>query len=197
MASPILPQPVGPRLWLRDRGRFTKGGHWREPQPYWSEEWLRHEYIDLGRSSGDIAAQFGCTDNNIHYWLEKHGIARRNTSEARRLKRWGARGPANPQYVDGCSKTRLASQTRSRMQNLILEVRARDGNRCVRCGEDVSGKRAGTTHHIAPWAGNPELRYEKSNIVTLCRPCHLFVHSVQNVSREYLSSKGGDLLEQY
>ena len=80
------------------KGQFLPGTNWREPQPFREKSWLEHEYVERGRSTGDIAAQFGVTDAAIIHWLKKHGIPRRSVSEARKLKRWGAVGADNPMW---------------------------------------------------------------------------------------------------
>ena len=64
-------------------GTFRKGTHWRPRKPHWEKSWLESEYINKGRSAGDIAAEVGCTENNILFWLIKHDIPRRSISEVR------------------------------------------------------------------------------------------------------------------
>lgn len=51
------------------------------------------------------------------------------------------------------------------------EILARDGYKCVRCGND----KILHAHHIIPWNENEKLRYEPSNLVTLCDVCHAIV----------------------
>ena len=58
------------------KGQFLHGTHLRESQPFREKEWLEREYIELGRSTGDIAAHFGVADDAIIHWLKKHGIHR-------------------------------------------------------------------------------------------------------------------------
>lgn len=57
-----------------------------------------------------------------------------------------------------------------------LAVRQRDGQ-CVRCG----ATKYLHAHHIKPKADFPELRYELSNGMTLCEPCHMAEHKVNPV----------------
>ena len=40
-------------------------------------------------------------------------------------------------------------------------------------------------HHVVSFA-DKELRAEPSNLVLLCEACHQFVHSRENLTREYL-----------
>lgn len=51
-------------------------------------------------------------------------------------------------------------------------VVCRDGYQCTKCGstDDLHA------HHIKPWATNPDLRFDSSNGVTLCGPCHYEAH---------------------
>ena len=66
-----------------NRGQFLPGTHWRKEQPFRDRAWLLREYVEHGRSTGDIARQFGVTDAAVLFWLRKHGIPRRDVSAAR------------------------------------------------------------------------------------------------------------------
>lgn len=44
------------------------------------ESWLRHKYWSEGCSTTDIAAELGCDNTTVGYWMEKHGIDRRPLS---------------------------------------------------------------------------------------------------------------------
>lgn len=46
------------------------------PSPWWSEELLRREYVDRGRSKAEIARRWGCSTDTIDRWLEKHEITK-------------------------------------------------------------------------------------------------------------------------
>ena len=179
-------------------GQFVKGRHaYRQPQPHWERDWLVREYQQRGRSCGDIAQQIGCTDANVLFWLRRHNIPRRTTSEARGLKRWGVTGAdnpmfgktgeQNPRYVDGSSPERQRLYAQGAGREFIRSVLARDGFQCRRCGTGKTTPKSLHAHHIAPWAGNPALRFDAANAVTLCRPCHSWVHSKANVAREWLA----------
>lgn len=52
------------------------------------------------------------------------------------------------------------------------KVFERDGYTCVECGQKGNVE----AHHIKPWASHPQLRFEVSNGLTLCRPCHREKH---------------------
>lgn len=178
-------------------GQFLPGTHWRQEAQHWSADWLRREYVDNGRSTGEIAKEAGTTDAAIIYWLKKHGIPRRTIAQARTLKKWGASGEknpmygkvgaANPRYVDGSSPARQSMYARGEGKAFIRDVLARDAYCCQRCGAPKSGPKSLHVHHLASWAGNDALRFDLTNVVTLCRPCHSWVHSRANAGRDFLA----------
>lgn len=73
------------------KGQFQKGTHYRPHQSFREEQYLREEYAVRLRSASDIAKEFGVTIGAVLHWMKQYGIARRNTSQTRRLKYW--RGP--------------------------------------------------------------------------------------------------------
>lgn len=178
-------------------GRFTKGEHWRQPKPHWVADWLREQYVALCRSTGEIAAACECTDANVIYWLKRHGIARRNISEARAIKHWGSSGEANPmhgktgaanpRYVDGSSPERQRLYVQGDGRSFLRSVLERDEYACKRFNAPKAAPKSLHVHHIKPWAGNPSLRFDLANAITLCRHCHHWVHSRANDRREFLS----------
>lgn len=179
------------------RGRFVKGTHWRRRKPHWDAVWLHEQYITLGRSTGDLAAECACTDGNILYWLGRHRIPRRGVSAARALKHWGVSGEANPmhgktgaanpRYVDGSSPERQRLYVQGAGKAFLRDVLKRDGYHCKRCDAPKSVPKSLHVHHIKPWAGNEALRFDPTNAVALCRPCHSWVHSRANNNREFLA----------
>ncbi len=180
----------------RIKGRFVKGSHWREPKPHWDKSWLKREYVDNFRSASSIAKESGCTEENILYWLRKHKIPRRDITTIRSKKYWGLTGESNgmfgrfgslnPNYKDGSTPKRQMMYARSSGKEFLVAVYARDKYRCVNCGNKCTGPKTLHAHHIKPWAGNIKLRFDMSNMVTLCHKCHRWVHSKQNTERKFL-----------
>jgi hypothetical protein len=179
------------------KGRFLPGTHWRPPSIFRERTYLVREYVELKRSTSDLAAEHGVTYNAILFWLNKHGIKRRTISEARAVKYWGSLGPKNPmfgrkgrlnpRYVDGSSPERQRAYASSAWKTLVVSVYQRDSFTCRRCHSKRSPRLKLTAHHVKPWAGNPELRFALHNLVTLCQKCHCWVHSKKNVEREWLA----------
>ena len=156
---------------------FRKGEHWRPAQPYWNRDWLFTEYVTKGRSAGNIATEFGVTENNILYWLLKLGIPRRSMKEIRKAKHWGAEGVRNPMYGKrgilnpnwrgGYTPARQAIYASSEWRQFAKAIRKRD-KVCRLCG--------GTTqleiHHIEPFSLAPLLVMFIGNAILLCNSCH-------------------------
>jgi hypothetical protein len=156
---------------------FKPGQHWRERKPYWDREWLEHEYVERGRSSGDIANEFGVTDNAIWFWLNKHGIPGRDISAARKLKHWGCPGEKNPMYGKrgvlnplwrgGLTPARQQVYAKSEWREFARDVRKRDKT-CRLC---ESAERL-EIHHIDPFSLAPLLVMDMGNAILLCHNCH-------------------------
>ena len=165
-----------------EKGRFKKGTHWREPKPYWSREWLFQKYITEKLSSAEIANQFGCRDANILYFLRKFGITTRTMNEARKIKHWGASGINNPMYGrlgflnprwnGGHSPERQSAYARHFWKELAKSILKRDEYECKKCGGRETTHNGLEVHHVKPWSAYPELRFEPSNLITLCHKCH-------------------------
>lgn len=66
------------------------------------------------------------------------------------------------------------------------KVRKRDNHHCQwpRCRRTKKLK----VHHILPWAKFPELRYEVSNGITLCRWCHDKIHGKELAYATFLTN---------
>ena len=164
---------------------------------YRDRDWLIHQYIDLKRSSGDIAKLCCATNTLVVQWLTYYNIPRRSLSEARALKYWGVSGPdnpmfgktgsANPRFVDGGSPERQRMYAQHTGKEFRQQILHRDNFKCVRCGRKGNEPKMLHVHHIKEWSKNILLRFAAFNVVTLCKVCHWWVHSRDNVNREYLA----------
>jgi len=183
------------------KGQFVQGTHWREHQAFREKVWLLHEYVERGRSSSEIAEDFGVTDGAVLYWLHKHGIPRRNVSAARKNKHWGASGPdnpmwnkrgdLNPRWLGGVTPERQAFYTSGAWKRACSFVWKRDNATCQRCGlyRGDQPDMPFHIHHIVSFAV-AELRADPENLVLICEVCHHFVHSRENVDAELLPEGG-------
>lgn len=64
----------------------------------------------------------------------------------------------------------LRNMFREKLQKKVFD---RDNYSCVWC---CSTRGPFNVHHIAKWSEHPDLRFEKTNLVTLCYGCHRKVH---------------------
>lgn len=83
-------------------------------------------------------------------------------------------GKDHPNYSEEAERTLSRGRLMDRWGNL---VKARDGFKCVMCG---SAEKELHAHHVKPWKSHPELRYEVSNGITVCAPCHWNIHAAEN-----------------
>lgn len=182
--------------------RFKPGQHWRPRKPIWDKSWMEAEYVGKQRSAGDIAKEIGVTDAAVIHWLRKHRITRRSISAARKVKRWGASGPANPMYGKrgsqcpswrgGLTPFRQAVYATAEWRRAVRVVRKRDVV-CQLCGH--ANKPDLDLHHILPFSDAPLLACDPGNLILLCKKCH---RKIQRRERrwakrllEILKGKGG------
>lgn len=162
-------------------------GHNALPTEVNDPEWLRREYLDNVRTVAEIAAVLGVSSKAVRQRFRKFGITMRDHSTTLRTRGVSA-GENNPAWRGGVTPERQRLYKTPEWRDLVKSIFARDGFRCVRCraGQDHADY-ALHAHHIATWAEAPELRREPTNLVTLCRKCHTWVHSNANTGREYLA----------
>lgn len=58
-------------------------GHGHD-EPWMDEGVLREEYVENGRSSYDLAEEWGCDSKTVRNWLDRHGIERRHAGNYHR-----------------------------------------------------------------------------------------------------------------
>lgn len=79
-------------------------------------------------------------------------------------------GPAHPNWKGGTRPARSADYSNPLYKAFRTAVMERDNWTCQDCGTKADGNLH--AHHLQSWAENPTLRYEPSNGVALCSPCH-------------------------
>lgn len=196
--KPIKNLPVGkaPRCkcgcgqavqWNRRENKWYayQQGHYRRDAPYKHEDWLRHQYLDVHKSIGDIAKECGVGLSTVLKFMRKFNIPAREQGETKRLN-GKQRGANNPAWKGGVTPERQRLYRTNEWRELVRGVFRRDGFCCARCGQTKMGKVKLHAHHIYPFADYPEHRFDPDNLVTLCSECHTWVHSLANTDREYL-----------
>jgi len=163
---------------------------------YWNHEWLYAQYIILQKSSAEIAADEKCHPNSILLYLKRFSIPRRSTSEVRKIKHWGCEGKDNPMFgkieelngnwKGGITAERQAFYVSQEWKKVSRKVWKRDKGFCQRCGiERRESEDVLHIHHIVSFE-DVLLRAELNNLILLCKKCHNFVHSKENVNNDFI-----------
>jgi transposase-like protein len=159
--------------------RFASRRCYRPDAPYKNLLWLLREYIIAGRSAADIAREQGVAESTILRRLHRFGVPIRDSSES---KRGRMVGPLNPAWRGGTTPARQKVYKTPRWLLIRQFVLDRDGHRCKRCPSTENL----CIHHTHPWAIFETWRFVPSGLITLCKPCHNWVHSRANTNREFL-----------
>lgn len=80
------------------------------------------------------------------------------------------------------------------LRDWSLFIRARDGNRCLKCG----GIKRLSAHHIFRKTFLREARFEPGNGLTLCSKCHSDIHKGYNGRPDFnlpMDAEGGEKIE--
>lgn len=84
------------------------------------------------------------------------------------------RGERCHSYKDGKLAERRDQRFSRDYKRWRFDVFARDHFTCCQCGDNRGGNLV--AHHIKPFADYPELRFDVSNGMTLCKTCHDKLH---------------------
>lgn len=83
------------------------------------------------------------------------------------------RGVHNWNWKDGVTPVNSAIRNGTAIREWRKNVFCRDSYTCKHCGKVGGVLHA---HHIKEFSKHPELRFELSNGLTLCKPCHIRHH---------------------
>lgn len=171
--------------WSRSKYRWNKyvTGHYRKDAPYKSREWLHQQYVDNRKSMDEIATECNVNATTIAHALARAGIQSRDASDSK-VGRFD--GNKNPAWRGGVTPERQRLYKQGRWVEIVKHIYRRDRYTCQRCNSPGKGARKLHAHHIKSWADHPDLRFDASNLITLCRQCHEWVHSKANTHGEYL-----------
>lgn len=161
--------------WITDYGIETrKRGSVLENQFKKGEEsifkGMKHsdESKELIRKARLKDGRLPCMINGVH-WLHHYNVR-------------------SPAWRGGITPERQAFYSSIEWRNVIKKVWERDNATCQRCGKHHNeAKNRGTfhIHHIVSFMV-VNLRAELSNLVLLCKECHLFVHSKENKDKSFI-----------
>ena len=164
------------------------------------KRWLQQRLED-GLCANEMAELAGCSVEAIKKWVYHYGMTlnrrpsgfqtgmrpwnkersgyRLQLSEASRDARRAhgrqitRRGSASHFWKGGTSSERVLIGAWTRQ--IAPQVHQRFDHTCQRCGLRGSEQQL-HAHHLVPVYADPSLGYEIENLVTLCQPCHAFIH---------------------
>lgn len=169
-----------------------------------TREWLEQKYVTERLDCTAIGKLVSRDSKRVWEWLRDWSIPTRPRGSysgktvgfikgepSRFLGHKQKRGAESPFWQGGITPQRQALYASDEWRAAVKAVFARDRKCCRRCGisqRDVTlaGHKM-HVHHIVGFRVKA-LRTAPSNLVLLCRPCHLFVHSKRNVAREFRSA---------
>ena len=98
-------------------------------------------------------------------------------------------GAVSPNWQGGLTPDRQAFYSSEQWADAVKAVWKRDNATCQRCGASHNTASVRGTfhiHHLESFQVK-ELRAEVSNLILVCKPCHLFIHSKKNISKEFIN----------
>lgn len=102
----------------------------------------------------------------------------------------GKSAEENPNYKGGITPERQEFYRSAEWKAACVIVWQRADAKCERCGIDHRKidrkKNKFHVHHVISFRVK-DMRATPSNLVLLCQPCHMFVHSRRNIDRAYLA----------
>ena len=97
-------------------------------------------------------------------------------------------GAINPTWKGGITPERQSFYASLEWVEVVKKVWKRDAAKCRLCGKEhntITSRGKFAIHHIVSFQVK-EIRAELTNLVLLCRDCHLWVHSRKNVNKIFI-----------
>lgn len=164
--------------WLKKHGIKTRSRGGKNSSGSFSKNhklWLGKKHT---QESKDKIRQARIEDGHVPYLRNgKHWLESVNTKD-------------HPMYKGGISPERQTLYSSKKWTKCIDAVWARDCNTCQKCyqfHEDKNNRSDFHIHHIINFS-HEEFRLDISNLVLLCRGCHSWVHSKENINKEFIKN---------
>lgn len=100
----------------------------------------------------------------------------------------GKYGPETTNWKGGITPERQSFYSTVEWAEAIKIVWTRDRGICQRCGKNhntTTNRGKFHIHHIVSFMVK-ELRADPSNLILVCRKCHLWIHSSKNINKDFL-----------
>jgi len=132
-------------------------------------------YEQEERSTPEIAKALGVTPPTVSSWLKAAGIEARQgfTVSTREKLRQAHLGPKQWNWKGGITPDRVRVRISLDMKLAREACFKRDDYTCRDCGQRGGKLNA---HHTWPFQSYPQLKFEVSNLLTLCKHCHDAFH---------------------
>lgn len=154
----------------------------REYRLEYMKKW-HNDHRVIKSSKPRIAWNKGLTKNDPR--VAKYAVSISNVKKGKtypymfRKGKWT--GEKNPRWKGGIT----FENSKIRFSKEYIEwrnaVRKKDNSTCQNCGFNSHQAGKMIAHHIKGFANYPELRFDVSNGIILCRPCHSLVdHNISN-----------------
>lgn len=170
----------------------------RDPKTVWS--WLKKFEIKTRPRGGDSSS--GSFKKGTNLWKgRKHKESTKQKIREARLKdghvpylkngkHWlkGVKGEKHPLWKGGLTPERQSVYSSKEWVKVVKIVWERDNATCQNCGKHHNTtKNRGSfhIHHIISFQ-NRETRTDPTNLVLLCKKCHLWVHSKKNTNNKFI-----------
>jgi predicted transcriptional regulator len=153
----------------RSRAQFS-----RDPDGRLAAEAARL-YEQEEKSTPEIANAMGVTTPTISSWLKSAGVQTRKdcTVTTRERLRQAHLGPKQWNWKGGITPDRVRLRVSLDLKLAREACFKRDDYTCRDCGQRGGKLNA---HHIWPFQSYPQLKFEVSNLLTLCKHCHDAFH---------------------
>lgn len=162
-----------------------------------TKEFIEYQHFILRKSTEFIGKEIGAAGSTVERYGKKFGInfignalkkGRKSTSNTKfksgaapwnkgltglKMGPLGKTMPRGPLHFNWKGGKR--DRDTIEYKHWRTSVFTRDDYTCQDCGQKGGKLNA---HHIQAWKTHPNLRYEVTNGITLCRICHKKVHSV-------------------
>jgi len=153
----------------RSRAQFS-----RDPDGRLATEAARL-YMQEEKATPEIAQALGVTAPTVSCWLKSAGIEARKgfTVRTREKLRQANLGSKCWNWKGGITPERVRLRVSLDMKVAREACFRRDDYACRDCGQRGGKLNA---HHIYPFQSYPQLKFEVSNVLTLCKHCHDAFH---------------------
>lgn len=172
----------------------------KDPKTIW--QWLKNNGIPTRPRGGESSS--GSFKKGVNLWLgKKHKQETKEKIRQARIKdghvpylkngeHWlkSVSQEKHPNYKGGLTPERQSFYSSEIWSDVVKQVWKRDNAICQNCGKHHNTeKNRGNfhIHHIVSFQVK-ELRAELSNLVLLCKDCHIWVHSKKNIEKQFIKN---------